>query len=52
MDLSVFISVSTESEETQAGVIVGGIVAVIIVILIAVAAVILYKRYPKEKKHW
>ena len=44
-----FISVSTESKKTQAGVIVGLIFAVIVVILIAVAVVILYKSYPKEK---
>ena len=49
MDSSVFISVPTESEESQNGAIVGGIFAVIVVILIAVAVVILYKRYTKEK---
>ena len=46
-----FISVPTESEESQTGAIVGGIFAVIVVILIAVAVVILYKRYTKEKNH-
>ena len=44
-----FISVSTASEESQVGAIVGGIFAVIVVILIAVAFVILYKRYLKVK---
>ena len=51
MDLSVFISVPTESEESQTGAIVGGIFAVIVVILIAVAVVILYKRYLKERRN-
>ena len=46
-----FISVPTESEESQTGAIVGGIFAVIVVILIAVAVVILYKRYLKERRN-
>ncbi|XP_078327577.1 uncharacterized protein LOC111116527 isoform X2 [Crassostrea virginica] len=37
-------TVSTASEESQVGAIVGGIFAVIVVILIAIAVVILYKR--------
>ena len=44
-----FISVSTASEESQVGAIVGGIFAVIVLILIAVAVVILFKRYLKVK---
>ena len=44
-----FISVSTASESSQVGAIVGGIFAVIVLILIAVVVVILFKRYLKVK---